>query len=57
MVGSPGGIALALSEKYAVSYKQINDDMAEANGQLAELVEQVTGDKFAIRGLKELVKE
>ena len=49
--------ALALSEKYAVSYKQINNDMAEANGELAELVEQVTGDKFAIRGLKELVKE
>ena len=49
--------ALALSEKYATSYKQINDDMAVANAQLAELVEQLTGDEFAIRGLKELVKE
>lgn len=49
--------ALALSEKYATSYKQINDDMAVANKQLAELVEQLTGDEFAIRGLKELVKE
>lgn len=49
--------ALALSEKYATSYKQINDDMAVANKQLAELVEQLTGDGFAIKGLKELVKE
>ncbi len=48
---------LALSEKYAVSYKQINNDMAEANGELTELVEQLTGDEFAIKGLKELVKE
>lgn len=49
--------ALALSEKYAVSYKQINDDMAEANDELTELVEQLTGDELAIKGLKELVKE
>ena len=49
--------ALALSEKYATSYKQINDDMAAANAQLAGLVEQLTGDEFAIKGLKELVKE
>ena len=49
--------ALALSEKYAVSYKQINNDMAVATGELAELVEQLTGDEFAIKGLKELVKE
>lgn len=49
--------ALALSEKYSTSYKQINDDMAVANKQLAELVEQLTGDEFAIKGLKELVKE
>lgn len=49
--------ALALSEKYAVSYKQINDDMVAANEELAGLVEQLTGDEFAISGLKELVKE
>lgn len=49
--------ALALSEKYATSYKQINDDMVTANEELAGLVEQLTGDEFAIRGLKELVKE
>lgn len=50
-------VALALSEKYAVSYKQINEDMAVATGELAELVDQLTGDEFAIKGLKELVKE
>lgn len=49
--------ALALSEKYAVSYKQINNDMAVATVELAELVDQLTGDEFAIKGLKELVKE
>lgn len=49
--------ALALSKKYAVSYKQINDDMVAANEELAGLVEQLTGDEFAISGLKELVKE
>lgn len=49
--------ALALSEKYATSYKQINDDMVAANEELAGLVEQLTGDEFAIKGLKELVKE
>lgn len=49
--------ALALSEKYATSYKQINDDMVAANEELAGLVEQLTGDEFAISGLKELVKE
>lgn len=49
--------ALALSEKYATSYKQINDDMVAANEELAGLVEQLTGDEFAIRGLNELVKE
>ena len=40
-----------------MSYKQINDDMVAANEELAGLVEQLTGDEFAIRGLKELVKE
>ena len=41
--------ALALSEKYATSYKQINDDMVAANEELAGLVEQLTGDEFARR--------
>lgn len=47
---------LALSKKYAVSYQQIDRDMAAANDELAELVGQLTGDEFAIEGLKELMK-
>ena len=47
---------LALSKKYAVSYQQINHDMASANEKLSELVAQLTGDEFAINGLKELMK-
>ena len=47
---------LALSKKYAVSYEQINSEMAAANGELAGLVNQLTGDEFAIKGLKELIK-
>lgn len=47
---------LALSKKYAVSYQQIDRDMAAANDELAELVGQLTGDEFAIEGLTELMK-
>lgn len=45
----------SLSEKYAVSYKQLNEELETAQGELAELVGQLTGDEYAIRGLKELV--
>lgn len=47
---------LALSKKYAVSYQQINRDMAFANDELSALVSQLTGDEFAIKGLTELMK-
>lgn len=45
--------ALALSEKYAVSYKQINNDMAEANGELAEypaieIANDIEGKEFKV---------
>ncbi len=48
---------LALSKKYATSYQQIDRNMAAANNELSELVGQLTGDEFAIKGLKELMKE
>ena len=44
-----------LSEKYAVSYQQIGKDMAIAQDELSSLVSQLTGDEYAIKGLKELV--
>ena len=48
---------LAISKKYATSYQQIDRNMAAANNELSELVGQLTGDEFAIKGLKELMKE
>ena len=44
---------LALCEKYAVSYKQINNDMAEANGELAEypaieIANDIEGKEFKV---------
>jgi len=47
---------LTMSEKYAYSYKQINHDVHSATQQLAELVNQLTGDEFTINGLTELIK-
>lgn len=46
-----------LSEKYAVSYEQLQHEAHEAQNELAGLVDQLTGDDFAIEGLKALVKE
>lgn len=49
--------ALALSRKYAVSYQQIDDEIAQANAELSHLVSQLTGDAFAIKGLEALIKQ
>lgn len=49
--------ALALSQKYAVSYQQIDDEIAQANEELSQLVSQLTGDAFAIKGLEALIKQ
>ena len=49
--------ALALSWKYAVSYQQIDDEIAQANEELSQLVSQLTGDAFAIKGLEALIKQ
>ena len=49
--------ALALSRKYAVSYQQIDNDIAQANAELSQLVSQLTGDAFAIKGLESLIKQ
>ena len=49
--------ALALSRKYAVSYQQIDDEIAQANEELSQLVSQLTGDDFAIKGLEALIKQ
>lgn len=46
----------ALSRKYAVSYSDLGQQLAEAQGELAELVADLTGDEFALEGLKQLNK-
>lgn len=48
---------LALGKKYAVSYQQLNKELNESQKELADLVSELTGDEFAILGLKELIKE
>ena len=50
-------VALALSRKYAVSYQQIDDEITQANEELSQLVSQLTGDAFAIKGLEALIKQ
>lgn len=47
----------SLSEKYAVSYKQLNEELESAQDELAELIDKLTGDEYAIRGLHELAND
>ena len=47
----------ALSEKYAVTYNDIERNIVESEQQLAELIGQLIGDEFAIRGLSNLIKK
>ena len=46
----------ALNDKYATSYSDIQTELSAAQQDLAQLVCQLTGDEFAINGLKNLVK-
>ena len=46
----------ALSNKYATNYKQIEEEIKTSQKELSELISQLTGDEFAIQGLKELMK-
>ena len=48
---------LALSQKYSVSYQQINDEIVKANDELSQLVSQLTGDEFDIKGLEALINK
>lgn len=47
----------ALSEKYAVTYNDIETSIAESENNLATLIDQLTGDEFAISGLQNLIKK
>jgi len=44
----------ALARKYAVSYNDLGQQLAEAQTELASLVADLTGDEFALEGLRQL---
>ena len=44
----------ALANKYAVSYKELGEQMAVAKQQMADLVADLNGDEYALGGLKQL---
>ena len=46
----------ALGEKYAVTYNDIEQGIAESEQNLGTLISQLTGDEFAIKGLEALIK-
>lgn len=48
---------ISLNEKYAVTYNDIEKDIVKSEKNLAELISQLTGDEFAIRGLSNLIKK
>ena len=45
----------ALGKKYAVSYKHLNEDLEKSQKELSGLINELTGDEFAILGLNELI--
>lgn len=46
-----------LSAKYAVTYNDIEQGIIESEQKLATLIGQLTGDKFVISGLQNLIKK
>ena len=47
----------ALASKYAVSYNDLKQQLVEAQQDLSGLIDDLTGDEFAIRGLQNLIKK
>lgn len=46
-----------LGKKYAVSYKQLKEDLEKSQKELSGLIGELTGDEFAILGLNELIND
>lgn len=57
VIQSLADIINSLSEKYATTYNDIERGITEAEANLAELIDQLTGDEFAINGLSNLIKK
>jgi len=47
----------SLNKKYAVTYNEIEQGIVESEKNLATLIDQLTGDEFAISGLSNLIKK
>mgnify|MGYP002650164290 FL=1 len=47
---------VALEAKYAESYNEIESEIANNQSLLTEMITQLTGDEFAIKGLNNLIK-
>lgn len=45
-----------LQEKYAVTFNDIESEISASQEMLAGLINQLTGDEYAIRGLQEMIK-
>ena len=48
---------ISLNEKYAETYNDIDQCIAESEKNLASFSEQLTGDEFALAGLSKLIKK
>ena len=48
---------VALEAKYAESYNEIESKIATNQNKLTEMITQLTGDEFAIKGLNNLIKQ
>lgn len=47
----------ALGKKYAVSCKQLNEDLEKSQKELSDLINELTGEEFAILGLNVLIND
>lgn len=46
---------ITLKDKYAVTFHDINTSIAESEASLSELLGQLTGDEYAVKGLTDLM--
>jgi type I restriction enzyme M protein len=48
---------ISLNEKYAETYNEVERKLDESQATLSELVSQLTGDEFILKGLKDLIRD
>src|SRR5574344_600212 len=48
---------ISLNEKYAETYNEVESKLEESQAVLSDLVSQLTGDEFILKGLNDLIKE